>query len=140
MSYASTSFDDTVDEDAGRRCYVFLQNIHKCSNGDFCPKYHTYPKDDGVMCSQYKIGKCKRSREECWYKHTSFQSKSKATDDNEKSYNVQPVGELIEELRQKTRKNTVKPKNQNLNEIRVKKAEESKIPNFNGKKGKKSKN
>ena len=98
------SYDDTIDNDFDRRCKTFLRGEHRCFFGEFCNKFHRYPKEDGVMCRLFKVGKCNRDQEECWFQHSEFQSRPKKKT-QDLPFNVQPLGELMKELRQKAELN-----------------------------------
>ena len=99
----SVIYDDTIDTDLRKRCKTFLMGKSKCTNGEFCSKYHTYPKDDNIMCLFFKDGYCKRTEEEYWFKHKPWQSNTKRKQE-EKPYDIEPMGHLMKRLRDEAQK------------------------------------
>ena len=100
------TYDDTIDGIFEKRCMTFLMGMSKCSSGEYCNKYHIYPKEDGVMCQFFKDGHCHRSEETCWFLHRPGQSNKRVEPEVKEynyNYNVEPMGHLMKRLREEER-------------------------------------
>ena len=84
--------------DMTARCRTYL-NGYLCQNGDYCSKSHSYPRDDKVLCRDFKYGMCNRTASKCWYFHPGQVVNN--LPDNERLPIVQAMGSLIAELRSK---------------------------------------
>ena len=62
------------------RCYWFLKN-RECHR-DLCFRYHRLPKEDGVVCQDYALGKCSKSTKQCNYLHILMNKVSSKTVDD----------------------------------------------------------
>ena len=87
--------DDTVDLH-GARCMYFMKGL-RCHKGDCCDKLHRFPKEDGVMCIDFKAGICSRPASLCWFRHPGEHSEQFTTP-VDAQYAVQPVAELLKYL------------------------------------------
>ena len=111
-------FDDTFDADLGKRCKTFLRGDFKCIYGECYSQYHTYPKDEGILCKFWKDGQCTRSKDECWFAHSRFQSQTKKKS-QPRSYNVETMGELMKRLKNEEQKKEKMETNKYIKEIKV---------------------
>ena len=89
--------DETVDVDMYLRCKVYMSSF-KCHKGEFCNKIHRYPKEDGILCRNFKDNKCTRSASDCWFSHKGEKVKAPLPE-NDAPYLVQPMGHLVAHLR-----------------------------------------
>ena len=90
------------------RCVAYMSG-YKCHKGEYCDRYHRFPREDKVVCKDFKEGGCQRPASECWYHHprevvANWESES------ERHFLVQPMGDLIKYLRKEEKQNPNKYK------------------------------
>ena len=89
--------DDTVDPDMYRRCLAFMKGL-RCHKGEYCNNIHRLPKEDGVVCADFKAGCCSRPASLCWFRHLGVHSETFVTPSDAPCL-VQPVAGLVQYLR-----------------------------------------
>ena len=87
--------DDTVDLQRNR-CLDFMKGL-RCQGGDCCNKIHRLPKEDGVVCIDFRAGKCSRPASLCWFKHPGEHSEPFAMP-SDAPFAVQPMAEVLQYL------------------------------------------
>ena len=107
----TTTYDDTIDVEEGNRCKTFMRGIYKCIKGDYCDKLHRYPKEDNIMCRNFKEGCCQRTIEDCWFQHRPWQSNKRKKEEAD-YYLIEPMGHTMKRLRGEDKKR----KDEELNE------------------------